>query len=80
MENSHHTLGKSLEHRLALMAKLTDREMDELIKEAVSNYLDEQEKAHVSKPDFKEILRSWSLDDLDLARVNGQDRADIEFD
>lgn len=80
MENAHHNLGKSLKHRLLAMAELTDREMDDIIQEAVTKHLDEQEKALRPNKGFKDVLRSWSLEDLDLERVNGPDRADIEFD
>ena len=80
MEKSHYSLDKALAHRLLVMAELTDREMDDIVQEAVRNYLDEQEKTHKLKSGFKEVLRSWSLEDLDLERVNGADRADIELD
>lgn len=80
MEKSHYNLGKSLEHRLLALAELTDREMDDIIREAVAKHLDTQEQAQPLKAGFKEALRSWSLEDLDLERVNGQDRPDIEFD
>jgi hypothetical protein len=80
MEHAHHHLDKSLEHRLLAMAELTDREMDDILQEAVRNYLDEQEKALAPRKGFKEVLRSWSLEDLDLERVNGSDRADVGID
>ncbi len=80
MENTHYNLGKSLEHRLLAMAELTDRDRDDIIKEAVAKHLDEQEKVLKPKTGFKDMLRSWSLEDLDLKRVNGLDRPDVEFD
>ena len=39
-----------------------------------------QGRMHTPKKGFKEVLRSWSLEDLDLERVNGPDREDIELD
>ena len=80
MEHAPHHLDKSLEHRLLAMAELTDREMDDMLQEAVRNYLDEQEKALAPKTGLKEVLRSWSLEDLDLERVNASDRADAGLD
>lgn len=78
MEHAHYHLGKSLEHRLLALAESTDQDIDDIIHEAVSKHLDEQEKARMPRKGFKDVLRSWSLDDLDLERVHGQDRADIE--
>jgi len=80
MENLNDSLGTPLAHRLAAMARLTDREMDDIIKEAVRNYLDEQEKQCAPGTGFKDILRSWSLEYLDLERVNGRDREDAGFE
>ncbi len=80
MDNLHYHLDETLEHRLAAMAKLTNRNRDELIEEAVSRYLDQKEGKLASQTGFKEVLRSWSLEDLDLERESGRDRVDIEFD
>jgi hypothetical protein len=80
MDNMQHHLGAALARRLAALAERTDQDMDDLLKEAVSTYLDAQEQTCASPKGFKELLRSWSLEDLDLEREGGEDRADIEFE
>jgi hypothetical protein len=80
MDNMQHHLGVALAHRLVALAQRTDQDIDDLLKEAVRTYLDAQEQACVPSLGFKEILRSWSLEDLDLEREGGEDRADFEFE
>ena len=80
MNNMHQHLGAALAHRLAALAERTDQDMDALLKEAVSTYLDAQEKTCAPQQGFKALLRSWSLEDLDLEREGGEDRADLEFE
>jgi hypothetical protein len=78
MDTMQHHLGAALARRLAALAEQTDQDVDDLLKEAVSTYLDAQEQACVPSMGFKELLRSWSLEDLDLEREGGEDRADLE--
>ena len=80
MEKVPYHLDKSLAQRLLAMAECTERSIDDIISEVVTKHLDEQEKALRVKTGFKDVLRSWSLEDLDLERVNGPDRPDVEFE
>jgi hypothetical protein len=75
-----HHLDLPLERKLAAIAQATGRDVDELIEEAVRYYLDQQADAQAPRAGFKQALRSWSLEDIDLERINGQDRAAPEFD
>ncbi len=75
-----HHLDTPLERRLADIAQATGRNVDELIEGAVRHYLDQQEEAQEPRPGFKKILRSWSLEDINLERIDGQDRKNSEFD
>lgn len=80
MNTMQHHLGAALAQRLAALAQRTDQDMDALLQEAVSTYLDAQEKTCAPQMGFKELLRSWSLEDLDLEREDGKDREDLEFE
>jgi predicted lactoylglutathione lyase len=62
---------------LASLSQETGEPVDALIDQVLKEL---QGRVQTPKKGFKEVLRSWSLEDLDLERVNGQDRDDIEFD
>jgi predicted lactoylglutathione lyase len=62
---------------LASLSQETGEPVDVLIDKVLQEL---QGRVYRPKKGFKEVLRSWSLEDLDLERVNRQDRDDCELD
>jgi hypothetical protein len=62
---------------LSSLSQETGEPVDALIDQVLKEL---QGRVQTPKPGFKTVLRSWSLEDLDLERVNGRDRDDIGFD
>lgn len=62
---------------LAALSQETGEPVDALIDKALKEL---QGRVRTPKKGFKEALRSLGLEGLDLERVNGPDRPEIEWD